>query len=139
MEKRAVGIIIKNNKVLLIRRIKDGREYFVFPGGGVKETETPEEAVVREIKEELGLKIRIDKFLFRIENKEREEFYFLIKEFSGIPKISGEEKERTNENNQYYPFWADLNKIGSLSNLYPEKAKEKVEKLIDPSLPILLV
>ncbi len=129
MGKRAVGIIIKNNKVLLIKRIKNSRRYFVFPGGGVKENELPETAVVREIKEELDLDIKIDKFLFQIENQKRQEFYYLVKEFSGVPKISGEEKERMDENNQYYLFWVDLDKIKTISSLYPEEAKQK----LDPS------
>ena len=43
---RAVGIIIKNNKVLLIHRIKDGGEYYVFPGGAIEEGESSKEAVI---------------------------------------------------------------------------------------------
>jgi 8-oxo-dGTP pyrophosphatase MutT (NUDIX family) len=34
---RAVGIIIKNNKILLIHHIKDGKEYYVSPGGTIEE------------------------------------------------------------------------------------------------------
>ncbi len=55
MNKRAVAIIIRDGKILLIHRIKNGQEYFVFPGGGIIEHENAEDAVVREIKEELIL------------------------------------------------------------------------------------
>lgn len=130
MEKRVAGVIIKDGKILLMRRVRDGQEYFVFPGGGVEENETIENAVVREIKEEFNLDIKIDKFLFEIENRGRQEFYFLIKEFFGIPEIGSEEKERMNENNQYYPVWKDLKEIKTLVNLYPEHARQVVEKLI---------
>ena len=130
MDKRAVAVIIKDGKVLLMRRIRDGQEYFVFPGGGVGEGENPEDAVVREIKEEFNVDIKIDKLLFQIENKGRQEFYFLVKEFTGFPEIGGEEKERTNENNQYYPVWKELSEISDLSNLYPLEAKQKVEEMI---------
>ncbi len=34
---RVAAVIIKDDKILLIRRIKNGQEYYVFPGGGVKE------------------------------------------------------------------------------------------------------
>ena len=47
----AYGIIIKDNNLLLLRQING----YDLPGGGVEFGETPEEAVVREIKEETGM------------------------------------------------------------------------------------
>ena len=129
MDKRVCAIIIKDNKILLMRRIKDGQEYFVFPGGGIKENESEEDAIIREVKEELSLDAKIDKLLFQIENRGQEELYFLIKEFSGIPELSGPEKERMNENNQYYPEWMDLDKASNLVNFYPEEAIIKLSQL----------
>jgi len=126
---RAVGIIIRNKKILLIHRIKDGKEYYVFPGGAIEEGESSKEAVIREIKEELSIdRVIIDRFLFQIENQGNKEFYYLIKDFSGQPKLGGEEKERVNQDNQYYPIWLDLDKIQSLDNLYPKEARLKVTK-----------
>lgn len=124
---RVAAIIIKDNKILLMRRIKKGQEYFVFPGGGIEDNEIPEEAIIREVKEELSLDAKIDKLLFQIENRGQQELYFLIKEFSGVPKIGGPEKKRMNKNNQYYPTWIDLNKISNLSNLYPEEGRSKIK------------
>ena len=40
------------------------RTYWTLPGGAVEADETPEEAVIREVKEETGLKTKISKFLF---------------------------------------------------------------------------
>ncbi|NLJ49208.1 MAG: HAD-IIA family hydrolase [Candidatus Atribacteria bacterium] len=53
----AAFIISKNKQVLLIKR-KDN-SYWALPTGKVERGETLEEAVVREIKEELNLKIRV--------------------------------------------------------------------------------
>ena len=113
-----------------MRRIKNGREYFVFPGGGVEKNESLKNALVREIKEEFNIDIKIEKLLFQIKNQGREEFYSLVKEFTGVPKIGGEEKERMNENNQYFPVWLDFRKALKLPNLYPGQAKTKVEEII---------
>ena len=131
MNKRSVAVIIKDGKILLMHRIKNGQQYFVFPGGGVEDGETIDAGIVREIKEEFGIDIKIEKLLFQIENQGREEFYFLVKEFTGIPEIGGEEKERMSEINQYHPVWKNLSEIKTLVNLYPERAKQKVEELIE--------
>ena len=122
MPQRAVGVIIKDDKILLMRRIKNGQEYYVFPGGGMENGETIETAIIREIKEELSINPKIEKLLFEIENQGRQEYYYLIKEFTGQPKLGGEEKQRMNKNNQYYPVWIELNKVKDLNNLYPESA-----------------
>ena len=129
MPQRAVGVIVKNDKVLLMRRIRNGQEYYVFPDGGVKEGESTETATIREIKEELSINPKIDKLLFEIENQGRQEYYYLIKEFSGQPQLGGEEKQRMNENNQYYPVWMELDKLTNLDNLYPELVKKKIMDL----------
>lgn len=51
-------VIIYNPKldsILLIHRKKNGRDYWVIPGGGAKGAETPIQTAIREIEEELGL------------------------------------------------------------------------------------
>lgn len=126
IHRRVAAIIIKKNKILLMRRVRGKREYFVFPGGGVKQDESFPNAIAREIKEELGLDVKLDKLLFRIKNQGRQEFYFLIKKFSGVPQLGGEEKKRMSQSNQYYPIWFNLAELPELSNLYPEKAKQIV-------------
>jgi 8-oxo-dGTP diphosphatase len=55
------GIIEKNEKILIARR-KAGKQlagFWEFPGGKLEENETPEECLKREIKEELGIEIRV--------------------------------------------------------------------------------
>jgi putative (di)nucleoside polyphosphate hydrolase len=51
-----VGIILSNRegRVLWARRL--GQDSWQFPQGGIKQNETPEEALFRELREEVGLK-----------------------------------------------------------------------------------
>ena len=62
------AIIRKGDKVFATQRgYGDWKDYWEYPGGKVEVGETPEEALVREIREELDTEIRVDKFLCTIE------------------------------------------------------------------------
>jgi len=53
--RHGVGIILVNAKRQLFLAKRIGKPAWQFPQGGMKETETPEEAMYRELKEEVGL------------------------------------------------------------------------------------
>ncbi|MBN1347820.1 NUDIX hydrolase [candidate division KSB1 bacterium] len=61
---RVCGVVIRHQKVLMVHHRHNGREYWTLPGGAVELNETPEEAVVREIKEETGLNVAVMRPLF---------------------------------------------------------------------------
>jgi 8-oxo-dGTP pyrophosphatase MutT (NUDIX family) len=126
---RISAIIIKDKKILLIHRLKEGKDYYVFPGGSIEDGETEEIALEREIKEELNLEIADYKKVFEIENLGRKEFYYLINDFSGKMEIGSPEKEGMNENNKYLIEWIGLDEIAKMNNLYPVEAVEKVLKI----------
>lgn len=44
---RGAAIIVQEGKIALIKRIREEETYYVFPGGGIEEGETPEEATKR--------------------------------------------------------------------------------------------
>ena len=135
MRSRAGAVIIKDGKILLMHRFKNGEEYFVFSGGGIKEGETPEMTAIRELKEEMNIDIVLDRLLIKIVDKfGNDGTYFLAKSFTGDPKLSGEEKERMNENNQYYPVWLDLQEALKLDNLYPHEVRDKLSDLYLPEV-----
>ena len=66
--KVVAAIIQKENKILATKR---GYGEFInmweFPGGKIESGETKEQALVREIKEELNIEIIVDKFAIDIE------------------------------------------------------------------------
>ena len=58
----AAAIITKNNKFFIAKRNKQKHlgGFYEFPGGKQDENETLEETVIREIKEELNVDIKVD-------------------------------------------------------------------------------
>jgi len=54
---RAAAIIVENGRILLEKHAKDGREYWVLPGGGVDVGETLSDGLRRELREEIGLQL----------------------------------------------------------------------------------
>jgi mutator protein MutT len=124
------GFVIKDNKILVMFRKKNGEEYYVFPGGHMQQDETPEETVVREIEEETTIKCRIIRKAFDLIDysnvkKSQSEFYFICKWISGDPKLSGEESRRSTIDNYYEPMWINLLEVNRLK-FYPAQSKQWV-------------
>ena len=62
------AIIRKGDKIFATQRgYGDWKDWWEFPGGKMEPGETPEEALKREIQEELSTEISVDKFLCTVE------------------------------------------------------------------------
>ena len=62
------AIIRKEDKIFATQRgYGEWKDWWEFPGGKMEVGETPEEALVREIREELSAKISVDEFLCTVE------------------------------------------------------------------------
>lgn len=55
MRKASRAIIIEDGKLLVMHRNKYGSQYYTLVGGRIADSETPEQALVREVREETGL------------------------------------------------------------------------------------
>jgi 8-oxo-dGTP diphosphatase len=99
----ARGILIHDNKILLIERWRDGLHYFTVPGGHVEPGETLELALVRELREEASIEVAPLKEVFTLIGSDPEHHIFLCE------YVSGEEAADTAKGeNRYQPKWVSL-------------------------------
>jgi 8-oxo-dGTP diphosphatase len=116
---RVIGITIRDNKILLIHRFRDGNEYWVFPTGEVQGIEDPDAAIQRVMLEQTRLGLVTKKLLFEeFDEHAFTWFYFICELTYGEPILGGPEAETQSPTNQYVFEWVDLEQITSL-NLYP--------------------
>lgn len=127
---RASGVVIKGEMTLLIKRVKPGEIYYVFPGGGIESNESPRQAVIREIKEETNLDIEEPEELFSLDDSGTgKNYFFFSRNFSrDTLKFNGPEIQH--EGNQYIPMWVPLSDLSRLT-LYPSGVGYKVLKCLE--------
>ena len=76
------SLVIKNKKILLCKRaISPSYGKWTFPSGYLDKSETPEEGAIREAREEVNIKIKLEKLLivFTVRKKNLIQFVFLAK------------------------------------------------------------
>ena len=65
---RVSGLLFKSEKLLLIKHQMDDYDLWAPPGGGIEFGESTEETLIREFKEETGITIKVNEFLFLTEH-----------------------------------------------------------------------
>lgn len=113
-----------------VKKRKDFQEYYTFPGGGLEEGETPEEGVLREIKEELGIEVGIVEKLYEITSEKfnQKEIFFLC-DYLGGEFGTGDGPEFNNDpkyidSGKYLPEMIKREEVENLL-LLPFEIKEK--------------
>lgn len=130
MRNRAGIILIHDGKLALIERHRRGRHYFAFPGGGVDEGETDEQAAIREAEEELGIRVEIvQKAATILREGRRDQVYFLVKWVDGeFGTGTGEEYGEVDEfHGTYNPIWMPLEDV-LVKNVVPRGLAELTAK-----------
>jgi 8-oxo-dGTP diphosphatase len=129
MSYRAAIVLLKDDKIALIERHRAGLHYFTFPGGHVEPGETPEQAAVRETKEELGLDVSIKQLLAEIWWHEKPQYYYLGEAYDGeFGSGTGEEMHHPlPERGTYQPIWIPVKDLLDLPVL-PRVLAEMIVK-----------
>lgn len=127
MRNRGSAVIIENDKVALIKRVKADCVYYVFPGGGIEEGESPEEATKREAYEELGVKIYIHEKFGEVELSGTQ-YFFLAEIIDGVFGTGqGDEFVKPeSDRGSYTPMWVEMNRLSTLE-VHPKEIADKIQ------------
>ena len=141
MRIRAGIVLIEDNKVALIERHRAGLHYFIFPGGGVDEGESPEQAALRETMEELGIEVAIKQKVAEVHlGPKSKQIYFLVEQIGGeFGTGTGEEFTHSALNDPgsgvYIPIWMTLEELSKHEKVFPVDVAKLVLKSMKEGWP----
>ena len=118
-------ILLKDDEVLLIKRVKNNRTYYVFPGGKAEVGETPEMTAMREAYEELGVQVELGECFQTVCFSEVRQYYFLATIVGG-ELGTGQAEEFTTGEGTYELEWLPVEEL----NKYPIIPTEIVNRLM---------
>ncbi|PES97607.1 DNA mismatch repair protein MutT [Bacillus cereus] len=121
---RGAAIIVRDGKIALIKRVRDDEIYYVFPGGGIEEGETSEEATKREVYEELGVHIEVKRLITKVKYEGTEYYYETYITDGVFGSGKGEEFKHT-DRGCYIPLWIPINELENV-NIKPYEMVESI-------------
>lgn len=98
----------------LIERVRDGRTYYVFPGGTLEADETLEATARREAYEELGLEIHLGQLAAIVQFGGGLQYYFWATPVAGeFGSGNGEEfhSSSSSPRGSYRPLWLQIERL----------------------------
>ena len=116
---RAQAIVIRENKILMIKHKEITLEYWCLPGGGINEGENPEEATLRELKEECNVDGKIIRQTSIIFFNETDRHYtYLVDIDEQIPRIGYDPELKSDQQIISDMQWLSLKEIPERDRCY---------------------
>ncbi|MBE5782830.1 MAG: NUDIX domain-containing protein [Clostridiales bacterium] len=121
----AKALIIREGKMAAIKIRDAGEEWYIMPGGGQDAEETLDEAVAREVMEELGIKVACKELLFVVEGVHGERFHrvdlvFLCDYIGAVP-----DARLHSDTHQVGVDWLDIDTLLH-QPLYPSRLRRQI-------------
>ncbi len=138
MRKLVRAIVVKDGKLLLMKRDKFGQKFYSLVGGGIDDGETPEQALHREVLEESSVVIADLKPVITLEDPNfGTQYVYLCKFVTGQPALAAdtEEAEQTDQGqNTYQPLWLPVEELPTV-NLLPAELKTAIGNCLKSGWP----
>ena len=131
---RVGGVFLNSGKILLHRSELDN--FWSLPGGRCDLFENSQETILREMMEEIGVKVKIDRLLWIVENffdydshKYHEIAFYYFLNFDKGSKYYIENSFNGLEDDLKLEFkWFDINELTNLP-IYPSFIKNKIKNI----------
>ena len=142
----AKAVVIREDKILLLRKADQEGSYCVLPGGGQNFDETLEQTLEREVLEEVGAEVEVGKLLhIREYFSEKHEFAFedralhQVEFFFRCELKTEPDPSRATEldSNQKEVVWINLSELEA-ANFYPAAMREALSSLESGNFPVYL-
>lgn len=98
-------MLVKEHKLLMIEHQKDGRQYWLVPGGGVDYGESCHAAVAREMSEELNIEVIPGDLVFSCDSIDHNDGRHILNLFFSCEYSGGEFKLADEERLLNYGFF----------------------------------
>lgn len=127
---RVTGVLIEDEMILLVKHTQEVQtnRFWSLPGGKVERGETLDFAMKREMLEETGLNVEIEKLLYVCDKPEEEvsriHFLFLLRRISGVVTLPSNMYDENNITEIRFVPIAELQEL-NFSNVFMNLALNK--------------
>jgi len=131
-----VIILDSENRILMVRQHHQERYVWTVPGGAIEPGETSMDAAVREVKEETGLDVAIDRMIWHVEQlvadkQPRFVNIFLAKTTGGSPCV-GSDPERGDDDQVIEEIrFMSKAELAEADGLYPAYLKDELWDILE--------
>lgn len=120
-----VVIFDEEKKILMVRQRHESKDIWMVPGGAIEDYEDAHQAAIREVKEETGLEIEIEKLIWHVEEVsevrgQRFVNFFLGKICGGNLELGYDPELLGQEQVLKEVKFISKEELKNLSNVYPE-------------------
>lgn len=118
---RSQAIVVRGDRILMVKHTMDGRDFYCLPGGGVDNGETPEDAALRELLEEACVKGRIvQRTTVRLKPDQESEVYSYWVEIdeTAVPAPGTDPELSDAEQSITGVSWMRLEEMSQLDQIY---------------------
>jgi 8-oxo-dGTP pyrophosphatase MutT (NUDIX family) len=121
----------EEERILLVKQRHEGKDIWMVPGGGIEDGESSQDAAIREVLEETGLIVHIERLLWHVEEVSDERGqrfvnFFLGTIIGGHPELGSDpefgEDEQVLEDLKFF----SKDELAGIENIYPNLLRDEL-------------
>ncbi len=131
-----VVIFDEEKRILMVRQHHENKDIWMVPGGAIEENEDSRQAAVREVKEETGLDVTIEKLIWHVEEVSQDRGqrfvnFFLGKICGGSLELGYDPELLGGEQVMKEVKFISKDELKELKNVYPDYLRGELWDFMD--------